>query len=313
MQITIGTRGSKLALWQANHVADALRAAHTSLEVELEIIKTSGDRIQDRPLYEVGGKGLFIKEIEEALMDGRVDVAVHSMKDMPAMFPPGLKLGGLLKRASPMDALVCREKKGLLSLPVGATVGTSSLRRQFQLLHIRPDLKIKPLRGNVDTRLRKLEDPAEGLDAIVLAQAGLDRLGFSDRITQVFGMTNMFPAIGQGAMGLEIREGDDKMATLIAPLRHKETEICVLAERGVLERLEGDCKLPLACHAVLYNDGVFLQARLGLPDASEMLEDDLFGPADAPRDLGMALGAQMLKAGADELMEELERSWGSHG
>ena len=312
--ITIGTRGSKLALWQANHVADALRSAHDGIEVAIKIIKTSGDIIQDRPLYEVGGKGLFIKEIEQALMDGSVDVAVHSMKDVPVELPDGLILGGLLKRANPMDALISREGASLATLPKGATVGTGSLRRRFQLLHMRFDLKVKPIRGNVDTRLAKLHDPDEGLDAIVLAMAGLERMGMGNVITEQLGMPRFFPAIGQGAMGLEIRQGDDLTAERIAPLRHTNTEQCVAAERGLLERLEGDCHLPVACHAVVNDRGVWIQARLGLPDASEVMEDDLFHPdASDPRAAGMALGDRMIEGGAGEMMEELAARWGSDG
>ncbi|MEL6180806.1 MAG: hydroxymethylbilane synthase [Myxococcota bacterium] len=270
--------------------------------------------MQDRPLDEVGGTGLFSHEIEQALMKGSIDVAVHSMKDVPTGLPEGLVLGGMLQRANPMDALICREGGSLATLPRGATVGTSSLRRTFQLLHMRSDLTIKPLRGNVDTRLAKLRDPTQGLDAIVLAMAGLERLGMGDEVSEQLGLPRFFPAIGQGAMGLEIRADDTQTATLIKPLRHAATEACVLAERGLLERLEGDCHLPIACHAILNERGIWIQARLGLPDASEVMEDDLYSPdADDPATVGRLLGDRMIQGGAGEMMEELATRWGDDG
>lgn len=306
--ITIGTRGSKLALWQAHHVADCLRQAHAGLKVELEIIKTSGDRIQDRPLYEVGGKGLFIKEIEEALIDGRVDMAVHSMKDVPAGLPEGLVLGALMERANPYDALISRGGESLSALPEGAVVGTSSLRRQFQLLGLRPDLKIIPLRGNVDTRLEKLEQGRDGLQAIVLAVAGLERLGHGAVISERLVPPGVLPAIGQGALGLELRAGDARVQALLEPLRHRDTEDCVHAERGVLERLEGDCHLPIACHAWVDPDDASklrVKARLGLPDASEVVEVETHGARDDARALGFELGSALLDQGGRALMDAL--------
>lgn len=305
--LTIGTRGSKLALWQANHIADRLRHAHQGLEVRLEIIKTSGDRIQDRKLYEVGGKGLFVKEIEEALMDKRIDLAVHSMKDVPGVMPEGLTLAAMTHRASAFDALISNGGAKLAELPKGARVGTGSLRRKFQLLIARPDLNVLAIRGNVDTRLDKLRRKVGGLQAIILAVSGLERLGMGDVISERLSSPAFLPAIGQGALGLETREGDTRVTDYLEPLRHRETEYCVHAERGVLERLEGDCHLPIACLGTLSADGtLMLQARLGLPDGSRVLEGVLTGSPSDARALGLKLGQQLLEQGGGELMAQLD-------
>ena len=309
--LVIGTRGSKLALWQAHHIRDRLIMAHPGLEVRLEIIKTSGDRIQDRALYEVGGKGLFVKEIEEALLDGRIDFAVHSMKDVPGQMPPGLTLGAMTQRADPFDALIATGGLTLEELPEGAKVGTGSLRRKFQLLQARPDLEVLSIRGNVDTRLQKLRDGLGGLEAIVLAVSGLTRLDLAGVITDRLTSPTFLPAIGQGALGLETREGDTRVADFLLPLRHEETEVCVAAERGVLERLEGDCHLPIACHATRDKDGtIALHARLGLPDGSSMVEGILSGAGD-PRSLGLRLGESLLGNGGSEMMRELDEMMGN--
>lgn len=305
--LTIGTRGSKLALWQANHIADRLRHTHQGLEVRLEIIKTSGDRIQDRKLYEVGGKGLFVKEIEEALMDERIDLAVHSMKDVPGVMPEGLTLAAMTHRASAFDALISNGGAKLAELPKGARVGTGSLRRKFQLLRARPDLNVLAIRGNVDTRLDKLRRKVGGLQAIILAVSGLERLGMGDVISERLSSPAFLPAIGQGALGLETREGDTRVTDYLEPLRHRETEYCVHAERGVLERLEGDCHLPIACLGTLNADGtLMLQARLGLPDGSRVLEGVLTGSPSDARALGLKLGQQLLDQGGGELMAQLD-------
>ncbi len=305
-QIIIGTRGSQLALWQANHVADTLRAAWPGLEVELTIIKTSGDQIQDRPLREVGGKGLFVKEIEEALLEERVDLAVHSMKDVPAEFPEGLGLAAMLERASAFDALITRSGEGLDALPEGAVIGTGALRRQFQLLAARPDLKIVPLRGNVDTRLRKLAEGEGGLDAILLAVSGMTRLGWADRITTPLLPPRFLPAIGQGALGLEIRLADARTRALLEPLRHPDTEACVAAERGVLERLEGGCHLPIACYGRFEGEVLTLTARLGTPDGKQLVEAQGEAPRGSdPRALGVMLAERLLREGGAEILAAL--------
>lgn len=310
MKLRIGTRGSKLALWQANHIADRLRQANEGLEVELEIIKTSGDRIQDQALYKVGGKGLFIKEIEEALLEGRVDMAVHSMKDVPGTLPEPFELAAMPERANPFDAFLSEHYDSLEALPQGACVGTTSLRRRFQLLAQRPDLKILPIRGNVDTRIQKMRTREGGLDAILLAVSGLERLGWGEAITQVLAPPVFLPAIGQGALGLEIRAGDEATRKLLAPLRDPQTEACVLAERGVMAQLEGDCHLPVACLGTLIDGKIHLVTRLGLPDASEVLEFEMTGPVDAPDRLGRELGQKLLDNGGRELMQALDRQVG---
>lgn len=301
--IRIGTRGSQLALWQAHHISDRLREAHPGLVVELEVIKTSGDRIQDRALYEVGGKGLFVKEIEDALLERRVDLAVHSMKDVPGALPEGLVLAAMPRRADPYDALLSVKHASLSDLPQGARVGTTSLRRRFQLARLRPDLDIISLRGNVDTRLRKLREGE--FDAILLAVSGLTRLGWADAITQVLSPPDFLPAIGQGALGLEIRQDDDRARALLEPLRHPETERCVSAERGVLARLEGGCHLPIAAFAQVLDDGsLTLSARLGTPDGAQVLEASAQGTGD-PHALGWEVGEALLAQGGRALIGEL--------
>ncbi|TNF29521.1 MAG: hydroxymethylbilane synthase, partial [Deltaproteobacteria bacterium] len=263
VKLKIGTRGSKLALWQTNHFKNQLEAAHAGLECEIVIIKTRGDAIQDRPLSEVGGKGLFVKELEEALLDGRVDLAVHSMKDMPAELPEGLILGCVPERVDPRDAWVRPAGAAPLSLdelPEGATVGTSSLRRAAQLLARRPDLNIIPLRGNVDTRLRKLDEGVDGLEAIILACAGLTRLGLEARITAPLDVDVMLPAVGQGALAIESREADPIVGPVLAALHDPTTAAATRAERAFLAAIEGSCKVPVAGHATLDGDEVTLTA-----------------------------------------------------
>ncbi len=305
--LKIGTRGSQLALWQANHIASRLRELHPGLDITLDIIKTSGDRIQDRALSEVGGKGLFVKEIEEALLEGRIDLAVHSMKDVPGQLPEGLTLAAMPRRASPHDALITFSGLKLAELPAGARVGTGSLRRRFQLLRIRPDLDVVGVRGNVDTRLQKLDDRAGGLSGIILAVSGLERLGLGGKITEVLQAPEFLPAIGQGALGLETREDDARVRALLEPLRDRTTEVCVLAERGVLARLEGDCHLPIACHTSLSDDGeLTIHARLGLPDGSRMIEATITGPSEDPTLTGLRLGDSLLDGGGRALMASIE-------
>jgi hydroxymethylbilane synthase len=248
-RLRIGTRGSALALWQAEWVKAQLLAAHEELAVELLVIKTTGDKILDVPLAKVGGKGLFVKEIEEALLDGRADLAVHSVKDMPAELPEGLHLAVMPPREDPRDALISRNGAGLQALPHGARVGTSSLRRAAQLLHLRPDLRIETLRGNVDTRLRKLE--SEGFDAIVLAAAGLKRMELSHVVSEYLEPERILPAVGQGALGIETRTGDGFTNEMVASLAHQQTMTIVRAERAFLKRLEGGCQVPIGAHATM--------------------------------------------------------------
>ena len=296
--IRIGTRGSPLALVQARMVRDALAAAHPQLAAAIEIrpIKTTGDTVQDRKLMEIGGKGLFTKEIEEALRDGRIDCAVHSMKDMETWLPEGLTIGAMLPREDARDALFTTGAARIADLPAGAVVGTSSLRRQAQLLASRPDLKVVTLRGNVETRLRKLA--AGEVDATLLAVAGLKRLGLLDRATAILDEVEMLPAVGQGAVGIEIRADDERMTTLLGPLDHPSTTARVTAERACLAELDGSCHTPIAAHAVLADGQLHLRSLIALPDGTRVHCDERDGPPGDPSALGTAAG-RALKARAE--------------
>lgn len=301
--LTIGTRGSALALWQAHHVKARLEAAQPGLEVRLEIIKTTGDKILDVPLAKVGGKGLFVKEIEEALLAERVDLAVHSMKDVPADLPAGLCLAAFSAREDPRDALVTRDERGFRDLAHGARVGTSSLRRMAQLRAARPDLVIEPLRGNVDTRLRKLD--AGDYDAIVLAAAGLRRLGYGARIAECFEADVMLPAIAQGVLGIEIRERDDEVRALIQVLHDEHAAACVRAERAFLRALGGGCQVPIAGHATREGDVLHLEGLVAWPDSGVSIRGSVHGPAGDASALGESLANDLRARGAGELLAAL--------
>lgn len=301
--LKIATRGSALALWQANWVRDRLMAGDPHLTVELVVLKTRGDKILDRALSEVGGKGLFVKEIEEALLDGRADVAVHSMKDLPADIPEGLVLGAVPEREDPRDALLvapAHAARDVASLPKGARVGTSSLRRVCQLKAHRPDLDVVPLRGNVDTRVRKVD--AGELDAIVLACAGLKRLGHAARITAALSTAESLPAIGQGALAIECRVDDPETLARLARLDDRTTAHAVAAERAFLKRLSGDCKTPLAAHATVDGARLRLEGLVGAPDGSTLLRHALEGTTADAAALGTALAEELLRRGADKLL-----------
>ncbi|WP_319526403.1 hydroxymethylbilane synthase [uncultured Desulfosarcina sp.] len=301
--IVIGTRGSQLALWQANWVKKAIEDSHRDVAVELSIIKTKGDKILDVPLAKVGGKGLFVKEIEEALLDRRIDLAVHSMKDMPADIPAGLCIGAIPKREEPRDVIISRENRPLDQLKHGARIGTSSLRRAAQLLHVRPDFVIVPLRGNLDTRLKKLH--AESLDAIVLAAAGVRRMGLSERITQVLDETVMLPAVGQGALCIEIREQDPRIAAVVGPLDDAATRTVVLGERAFLNRLEGGCQVPIAAHGHIDNRGYTLTGLVCDVDGSHRIEQVRTGPESRSERIGIELAEALLAEGAGDILERL--------
>lgn len=264
--LRIGTRGSPLALVQARTVRARLAAALGMAEeaIELVIIKTTGDAIQDRPLSEAGGKGLFTKEIEEALLDGRIDLAVHSAKDMPTFSQPGLMLAACLEREDPRDAFISRKAKTLAELPQGATLGTASLRRQAIAKRARPDLRVVPLRGNVDTRLRKLDEGQ--MDATILALAGLNRLGLADRATSIMSAEEFLPAVGQGAIGLEARAADTRTRDILARIDHAETSVAIACERAFLAELDGSCKTPIAGHATVAGDGIHFRGLIARPD-----------------------------------------------
>lgn len=301
--IIIGTRGSQLALWQANHIKKALESTFSEISVELSIIKTKGDIILDVPLAKVGGKGLFVKEIEEALLDGRVDVAVHSMKDMPSDIPPGLCIGAIPERETPTDVLITSSGKKFSQLEKGAMIGTSSLRRAAQLLHARPDIRIVPLRGNLDTRIKKLS--TEHLDGIVLAAAGVKRLGLEDRITEYLDESVMLPAVGQGALCIEIRDQDPVIGPLIASLDHDGTHKVVTAERAFLKRLEGGCQTPIAAYGKLATGILSLTGLVADVDGSTMIRETLSGPENQSEQLGQELADLLLSKGAEEILDRL--------
>ena len=301
--ITIGTRGSQLALWQANWVKEAVNRHHPDLTVDLVIIKTKGDKILDVPLAKVGGKGLFVKEIEEALLDGRIDLAVHSMKDMPADIPGGLCIGAIPEREEPRDVLITQSGLPLDRLEQGARIGTSSLRRSAQLLRVRPDIIIVPLRGNLDTRLKKLE--SESMDAIVLAAAGVRRLGLADRITQILDETIMLPAVGQGALCIEIRENDSRIAPVVAALDDLSTRQVVMGERAFLNRLEGGCQVPIAGHGHIDEKGYTLTGLVCDVDGSHQVKQSKSGPEAQSEKIGLQLAEALLALGAGEILERL--------
>jgi len=301
-QLRIGTRGSVLALWQAEWVKAQLLAAHEELAVELLVIKTTGDKILDVPLAKVGGKGLFVKEIEEALLDGKADLAVHSVKDMPAELPEGLHLAVMPPREDPRDALISRNGAGLEALPHGARVGTSSLRRAAQLLHLRPDLRIETLRGNVDTRLRKLE--SEGFDAIVLAAAGLKRMELSHVVSEYLEPERMLPAVGQGALGIETRTGDAFTNEVVASLAHPQTMTIVRAERAFLKRLEGGCQVPIGAHATMEGETLILTGMVADLEGVRLIRKELRGDAQQPEVVGERLAEVILESGGAEILAE---------
>jgi hydroxymethylbilane synthase len=315
LRLRIATRKSQLALWQAEHVAALLRAAHPELQIELVPLLTQGDRIQDRSLAAIGGKGLFIKELEVALENLRADIAVHSMKDVPAELPHGLIIGAVLKRADPLDALVTTSGVARLEdLPRGAVLGTSSLRRQAQIRALRPDLHIEAMRGNVDTRLRKLDAAQEPdsagkrMDAIVLACAGLIRLGLESRITARLDPKVCLPAVTQGVIGIECRQDDSATVGFLRPLEDPATRKVMDAERAFAARLGGSCQSPIAAYAELDANRITLRGLVAEPDGSRLLHDSLSGSAENPTALGRQLAERILAAGAGPLLERLRAS-----
>ncbi len=304
--LRIATRKSPLAMWQAEHVTAALTAAYPALQVEIIGMTTKGDRILDAPLAKVGGKGLFVKELEQGMLAHEADIAVHSMKDVPVEFPAGLHLPVILEREDPRDAFVSNRYEALADLPEGSVVGTSSLRRQCQLADRRPDLRIEPLRGNVNTRLAKLD--AGDYDAIILAAAGLIRLGFQSRIRSLISPEDSLPAIGQGAIGIECRAQDPRVNDLIRVLHHEETALRVRAERAMNLRLHGGCQVPIAGFALLADGRLFLRGLVGATDGSRILRAEAEGPADAPEDLGTRVADALLDQGAGEILAALHAS-----
>lgn len=298
--LRIGTRRSPLALWQAHHVTALLRAAHPGLAVELIEIETAGDQVQTVPLTQLGGDGAFTKAIQHALLERRVDVAVHSLKDLPTFAVAGLVLAAVPERGPTGDALVSVKHRSFAALPAGAVVATSSLRRKAQLLHRRPDLQLVDIRGNVETRLRKLVE--QSLDATVLAEAGLVRLGLAERITEVLDPAWMLPAVGQGALGLECRADDPHALAALAPLDHPPTHAAVRAERALLRGLGGGCHVPIAARTERAGTALTLHGRVLAPDGSRCLDRSRTGPADEAERLGQAVAAELWAAGADALL-----------
>ncbi|HKV27319.1 MAG TPA: hydroxymethylbilane synthase [Candidatus Acidoferrales bacterium] len=308
-RLRIGSRGSRLALWQAEHIGKWL-ARECRADSEIVVIKTSGDNFQSAPVSEVGGKGIFIKEIEDALLDGRVDIAVHSMKDVPTATSRGLCFPAVTKREDPRDCLVSRHGELLAQLPYGARVGTSSLRRQSQLRYFRHDLRVTNARGNVDTRVRKLETGE--FDAIVVAKAGLDRLGLSNRIAEVIAPEIILSAVGQGALAIEARESDQALRETLAALDDTETRAAVTAERSLLAELEGGCEVPLGAWGRIESGALHLDARVLAVDGSECIALHSSGPTSSAEEIGRRLARELLDAGADRLLRLAGRSVGGN-
>lgn len=302
-ELKIGTRGSQLALFQANWVKDRLVQAHPDLRVTLIKIKTTGDKIQDAPLAKIGGKGLFVKEIEEALLKKRTDLAVHSIKDVPTEFPEGLHLSVITKREDPRDVLISKDGKPLKDLPKGAKIGTSSLRRQAQLLHFRSDFELIPLRGNLDTRLKKLK--SMNLDAIVLALAGVKRLGFDEKITEIIPPEVSLPAIGQGALGIETRMADQEVESQIRFLNDRDSSIAINAERAFLKKLEGGCQVPIAAFARIVGTTLHIDGLVGTMDGKRLIRHHVAGPIERAESLGVELAEILLGQGAKEILDEV--------
>jgi len=302
-QIRIGTRGSALALWQAEWVKSEIEKRYPGMTVTLTKIKTTGDKILDVPLAKVGGKGLFVKEIEEAMLANEIDIAVHSMKDVPTFFPDGLHLACITKREDPRDALLSRNKVMFKDLPKGANVGTSSLRRQAQLMNVRPDFVIHQLRGNVDTRLRKLKEGQ--FDAIILAAAGVKRLGLAENVTEYIDPGISLPAIGQGALGIECRVDDRELNDLIAFFNHADSRTCVTGERALLRRLEGGCQVPIACYGQMMDGKLHLTGLVGSVDGKRIIKDNIEGAPDKAEKLGVTLAEKLLTQGADVILREV--------
>jgi hydroxymethylbilane synthase len=301
--IRIGTRGSMLALQQSGMIKAALEKLWPGLAVELEIIKTTGDKITDVPLAQVGGKGLFVKEIEDALLDGAVDLAVHSLKDMPAELPGGLVIGVTPEREDPRDVLIIRDGAALADLPAGSVAGTSSLRRAAQMKKIRPDIEVRSLRGNLDTRIRKLREGQ--YDVILLAAAGLHRMGWKDRITAYLDPSEFVPAIGQGALAIEARAADEAALKLLSPLNHPDTAVAVEAERSLLKELEGGCQVPIGGHARVSANTIELTGLVASLDGLEVFRITRTGSRESARELGVRVARELLGAGARRILESV--------
>ena len=304
--VIIGTRGSKLALWQAHWVKSEIEKNHPELTVELSVIKTKGDKILDVPLAKVGGKGLFVKEIEDALLSGKIDLAIHSMKDVPAEIPEGLTIGAIPLRENPQDVILSRNNLKLMDLPKQAKVGTSSLRRSSQIRKIRPDLEILPLRGNIDTRLRKLDEGE--FDAIVLAAAGVRRLGFADRISEYLPPEKVLPSVGQGALCIEIRLADPRIEAIVRTMDHSDTNTVVSGERAFLHRLEGGCQIPIAAHGKVDGKDFTMTGLVADLTGETIIKETLTGPREDSVALGIALADRLLARGAKTILDQVKET-----
>ncbi|MGC9975226.1 MAG: hydroxymethylbilane synthase [Syntrophales bacterium] len=303
--LRIGTRGSLLALTQTNWVAERLKRTAPAVTIETVVIKTKGDVLQDVPLAKVGGKGLFVKEIEDALLRDEVDIAVHSMKDVPMELPEGLEIGVMSEREDPRDVLISKDRGRLEDMPTGARIGTGSLRRGFQLLHFFPDIKLVSIRGNLDTRIRKIQ--TDGLDGIIVAAAGLKRMGWADRITQVIPVEIMLPAVGQGVLGIELRKDDEPVLRTVSFLNHPRTSVEVSAERAFLKRLGGGCQLPVAAYGVKKENELTLRGLLGSLDGRELIKDEVIGSSDDAEVLGTSLAERILSRGGQAILDNVYR------
>lgn len=302
--LRIGTRGSKLALWQANHISNLLSVSNPELEIDINVIKTTGDAVLDSPLSELGGKGVFVKEIEEALINKTIDIAVHSMKDVPTILPEGLTISAVAKRHDPRDALISNSGQTLGQLPESSKVGTGSLRRGSQILHRFPKLEIVSIRGNVDTRIRKLKESTD-YDAIVLAVAGLERMGLGEEITEIISQDIMLPAPGQGIVAIESREDDENTRNLLREINHIETEIAATSERAFLYRLGGDCNVPVGCHAGVNGPSIHLSGIISSPDGQIIVREEMTGLIEEAQKLGEQLADKIMQQGGDKILENL--------
>ena len=304
-KLTIATRGSQLALWQSNHIKSVLELQNPGLEVDLNVIITTGDRIQDKALSQIGGKGLFLKELEEAMLRGEAHIAVHSLKDVPTELPEGFVLGAITEREDSRDALLSDKYESIEALPHGAVVGTSSLRRRMQLEILRPDLIIKDLRGNVDTRIKKLKNG--DFDAIILASAGINRLGFRDLVTYMYeiSLDEMIPSMGQGALGIEVIN-DPEVRAIVARLQDDETMMATTIERAFVDTLEGGCQVPIGVNAVVNGEDVSIKVILGLPDGTEILKEDMTVKLAEYKTIGKVIGQDLIAKGAKDLLHRAE-------
>jgi hydroxymethylbilane synthase len=303
-KIKIGTRGSKLALWQANWVKERIENNFKDIECEIISIKTTGDKFFDMRLFEQSDKGFFTKEIEEALIKQEIDIAVHSLKDLPTEIPPELEIGAVTKREIPNDILISKKKKTLKDLPIGAKIGTSSLRRKCQLLNFRDDLTIIDLRGNLDTRIRKLN--MTDLDGIVIAYAGVKRLGFEDLISEIISFEIMLPAIGQGALGIEIRKGDKEIYDIVKNLNHKESFQAISAERSFLRRIHGGCRIPIGAYAYINNNTLTLEGMISNLDGTKIIRKKIQGKSIEAELIGIKLAEEILNSGGKEILQDLK-------